>query len=1007
MKRLFLLLALCGMVAVGCTEGGVDDNIDNGGNNTEQPGEDDDDENKEDETTFITDSEGNVVVEAEGGKVVVTVTTDIEYSVEIPEEAQSWLSVADTRTIRMEKLTFTVAGNNTFEERSANVELVDSEGKSLQTIKFLQHASDKVFEIDDEGKYIIEAQGGVIEVDVTTNIEYDVVIPDDAQQWISVADTRAEVRNEKLTFTVTANETFEERSADVELVDSEGKSLQTIKFLQHASDKVFEIDDEGKYIIEAQGGVIEVDVTTNIEYDVVIPDDAQQWISVADTRAEVRNEKLTFTVAANETFEERSADVELVDSKGKSLQTINFTQLAKSNVIANNEIWYTTTDNKRIIPPSTEPTVFGAYFISNTYSDGKGVLTFDGEITKIGNDAFKDIGNLASITIPDSVTSIGNRAFYDCTSLTSVTIGNGVTSIGDDAFAYCNSLTSVNITDIAAWCKISFVDPYSNPLYYAGNLYLNNELVTDLIIPDGATKIGSYVFYRYDLLTSITIPDSVTSIGSYAFEDCDSLTSVTIGKGVTSIGYRTFSGCTGELIVNCNIRSASTYDYGAFYFSRFTRVTIGDSVTSIGDYAFYSCGSLPSVTIPDSVTSIGLRAFEDCTSLKSVTIGKGVISIGRDAFSGCTGELIVNCNIPSASTSEYGAFYSSRFTRVTIGDSVTSIGSYAFSLCTSLTSVYITDIAAWCNISFGNAYSNPLYCAEKLYLNNELVTNLIIPDGATKIGRFAFYDYDLLTSITIPDSVTSIGKSAFSRCDSLTSVTIPDSVTSIGSYAFYICGSLASVTIPDSVTSIGDYAFRSCDSLKSVTIGKSVTSIGKNAFSGCTGELIVNCNIPSASTSEDGAFYGSRFTRVTIGDSVTSIGGYAFYSCDSLTSVTIVGNGVTSIGSYAFRDCTSLTSVTIGNGVTSIGFQAFCNCTSLTSVTIGNGVTSIGDDAFADCYSLKEVYCKPTTPPTGEKDMFAHNALLSKIYVPSNSVEAYKSASGWRYYASAIVGYDF
>ena len=853
MKRLFLLLALCGMVAVGCTEGGFDDNIDNGGNNTEQPGEDDDDENKEDETTFITDSKGNVVVEAEGGEVVVTVTTDIEYSVEIPKEAQSWLSVADTRAIRMEKLTFTVADNDTFEERSANVELVDSDGKSLQTIKFLQRASDKVFEIDDEGKYIIEAQGGVIEVDVTTNIEYNVVIPDDAQQWISVADTRA-IRKEKLTFTVADNDTFEERSANVELVDSKGKSLQTIKFLQRASDKVFEIDDEDKHIIEAQGGVIEVDVTTNIEYDVVIPDDAQQWISVADTRAEVRNEKLTFTVAANETFEERSADVELVDSKGKSLQTINFTQLAKSNVMANNEIWYTTTDNKRIIPPSTEPTVFGAYFISNTYSDGKGVLTFDGEITKIGNGAFKDIGNLASITIPDSVTSIGSNAFYGCSNLTSITIPDSVKSIGSEAFRNCTLLTSVTI-------------------------------------PDSVTSIGSYAFRNCDLLTSVTIPDSVTSIEKNAFQNCDSLTSVTIGKGVTSIGKNAFSGCTGELIVNCNIPSASSSEYGAFYGSKFTQVTIGDSVTSIGDRAFYGCTSLASVNIPDSVTSIGVYAFSDCT-----------------------GELIVNCNIRGASVSEYGVFYGSKFTQVTIGDSVTSIGSYAFFYCYSLTNVYITDIAAWCNISFGNNYSNPLIYAENLYLNNELVTDLIIPDGAKKIGSYAFYGYDLLTSVTIPDSVTSIGS----------------------------------------------YAFKKCTSLTSITIGKGVTSIGKNAFYDCTGELIVNCNIPSASSSEYGAFYGSKFTQVTIGDSVTSIGKSAFNDCDSLKSITIP-DSVTSIGSYAFDGCSI----------------------------------------------LKEVYCKPTTPPSGGSCMFDDNASGRKIYVPRNSVSAYKSASGWSDYASAIVGYDF
>ena len=962
MKRLFLLLALCGMVAVGCTEGGVDDNIDNGGNNTEQPGEDDDDENKEDDAIFITDSKGNVVVEAEGGEVVVTVTTDIKYSVEIPEEAQSWLSVADTRAIRMEKLTFTIADNDTFEERSANVELVDSDGKSLQTIKFLQRASDKVFEIDDEGKYIIEAQGGVIEVDVTTNIEYDVVIPDDAQQWISVADTRA-IRMEKLTFTIADNDTFEERSANVELVDSDGKSLQTIKFLQRASDKVFEIDDEGKYIIEAQGGVIEVDVTTNIEYDVVIPDDAQQWISVADTRAEVRNEKLTFTVAANETFEERSADVELVDSKGKSLQTINFTQLAKSNVMANNEIWYTTTDNKRIIPPSTEPTVFGAYFISNTYSDGKGVLTFDGEITKIGNGAFKNIGNLASITIPDSVTSIGSSAFYGCSNLTSITIPDSVKSIGSEAFRNCTSLTSVTI-------------------------------------PDSVTSIGSYAFRNCDLLTSVTIPDSVTSIGNYAFYDCDSLTSVTIPDSVTSIGDFAFYDCTS-----------------------LTSVTIGKGVTSIGKNAFYGCSNLTSITIPDSVKSIGSEAFYYCTSLTSVTIGNGVTSIGSEAFYGCT----------------------------------------------SLKSVYITDIAAWCNISFGDYCSNPLYYAKNLYLNNELITDLIIPDGATKIGSYAFYNCTSLTSVTIPDSVTSIGIGAFYECNSLTSVTIPDSVTSIGRSAFSRCTSLTSITIPDSVTSIGDYAFYYCTLLTSVTIGKGVTSIGYEAFYGCTGELIVNCNIPNAKTYESlyrGVFYGSKFTQVTIGNGVTSIGSYAFEDFDSLTSITIP-DSVTWIGERAFRSCSSLTSVTIGNGVTEIGNSAFEYCTSLksvyitdiaawcnisfgdyesnplyyaknlylnnelvtdliipgsvtsirdfafrncdplTSVTIGKGVTSIGNKAFCGCTSLKEVYCKPTTPPTGGSSMFNGNASGRKIYVPRNSVSAYKSASGWSDYASAIVGYDF
>lgn len=121
----------------------------------------------------------------------------------------------------------------------------------------------------------------------------------------------------------------------------------------------------------------------------------------------------------------------------------------------------------------------------------------------------------------------------------------------------------------------------------------------------------------------------------------------------------------------------------------------------------------------------------------------------------------------------------------------------------------------------------------------------------------------------------------------------------------------------------------------------------------------------------------------------------------------IIPNRVTSIGGFAFHDCTSLTSVTIPNGVTSIGYRTFSECTSLISITIPDGVTSIGDEAFYKCTSLKEVYCKPTTPPTGDLRMFDNNASGRKIYVPRNSVNAYKRAQYWKDYADYIEGYDF
>jgi len=238
----------------------------------------------------------------------------------------------------------------------------------------------------------------------------------------------------------------------------------------------------------------------------------------------------------------------------------------------------------------------------------------------------------------------------------------------------------------------------------------------------------------------------------------------------------------------------------------------------VGQSMFRRCFNLQKIILPQNITSIESYAFEGCL-LTSITIPEGVTSIGYDAFHEC--ESLISIVIPA---------------------SVTSIGYDAFYGCKSLVDVYIKDVAAWCNIDFGGYYgSNPLSYGGNLYFNNELVTELVVPEGVKEIKAGAFYRPKSITKVVIPNSVTSIGEKAFYECSNLVSVEIPNNVTSIGEETFRDCDALTSVVIGDGIKNVPEGTFYGCGSLATVVLGKGVEDIGESAFIGCKSLQEVDC----------------------------------------------------------------------------------------------------------------------------------------------------------------------
>lgn len=567
---------------------------------------------------------------------------------------------------------------------------------------------------------------------------------------------------------------------------------------------------------------------------------------------------------------------------------------------------------------------------------------------------------------------VGNQPWYDFRSaIENVVIESGVTSIGIDAFDNCARIKNVYV--------LRYDDSdQDNPLTELGqSVFDDNSAFSKIYVPDAEAYKNAENWTHYEDL----IQDFDGTCDDPDVNDGKDLYWVYAHHTLTIVG----SGAMAE------------YSEGSAPWegnrANITKVVIGDGVTHIGDYAFSELIRLNTVTIPANVTSIGEGAFLGCSNLTTVFAWPTTApTLVDNAFYGCHNSLVVFVKDLTAYT-DWNPYIIQELTFCGRDDNDDVYCAYNNGTLTICGTGAMADY-------YYSTYDQP-WCQYQ-----DEITKVVIGDGVTHIGDYAFSDLIRLNSATIPNLVTSIGNNAFMGCTYLTAVTIGSSVTEIYDGAFRKCPSLQSVVMmPEEAPSLAPDAFMPNDynnDFLAPTYLKIYVpnSSYKDEWSELAGQMVEYDWISGdCAVVEDQTCDGEQYKY-----SLTIAGGGAMEDYDDdcdrpwyidITDL-VIGEGVTSIGDKAFFGNRGLSTVTIPRSVATIGDNAFMYCTELTSVTILGETEHIGENAFTNCSSLATVTCYAVTPPTlGEGGVFPDNENSCKLYVLNDNT--YKKNDYWKW----------
>lgn len=405
----------------------------------------------------------------------------------------------------------------------------------------------------------------------------------------------------------------------------------------------------------------------------------------------------------------------------------------------------------------------------------------------------------------------------------------------------------------------------------------------------------------------------------------------------------------------------------AFYYAYADTVIISENVTTLSTESFVGCSQLKILNLPSTLSIIEDRAISYCNVLDSINVNSS-----NNNFASLNGILY------NKAMTELFKVPSSRLGTFNVPTGITKIKNYAFESCTSLDTIVISEGVSEIGISAFYSCGN--------------LKSVQLPNSLTLLDNDLFHFCSSLKSIILPSGINRIGNNVFSNCSSLDSIVIPQNVKSIGSHVFSYCNNLMEVTLPNGLTSIGPYAFSGCSLLKEVTIPNSVLSIGAATFTNCIN--LTNITLPIGLTRIEYSMFNNckSLTSINIPSSVNSIEHSAFFQCEKLITINLP-ESLQIINPYTFGYCIALQNISLPQNITSLKEGVFYYCSSLSSIEIPSKVISISDNSFTGCTSLVKVFSKNVTPPILGVSVFSSNP---EVFVPSLSIDTYKSADGWK-----------